>query len=116
MKSIFRIIFVLLCFCLSGVVNAAEVTKESIDEHAKIIDTTVSLNEVNKELEKNIWITRYNNYLTYRKLKKELVQIRKDAKKYGNWKGEKYKELSYQLNNKIRIKENKGIHDGVFNW
>ncbi len=62
--------------------------------------------EINDDLSNNIWITRYNNYLTYRKLEKELEKIKSDAKKYAGWKGEKYKELSYQLYNKIKIKEN----------
>jgi len=64
------------------------------------------LKKINDDLKENIWITRYNNYLTYRNIEKELAKITKDAKRYGNWKGEKYKELSYQLKNKIKIKEN----------
>jgi len=59
-----------------------------------------------KELKNNIWIKRYNNYLTYRQIEKDLSKIKKDAKKYGRWRGQKYKELSYQLKNKIKIKEN----------
>jgi len=69
-------------------------------------ELTKQLFTINDELEDNLWITRYNNYLTYRKLEKELAKIKKDAKRYGRWKGEKYKELSYQLYNKIKIKEN----------
>jgi len=98
--------FLLVTFCIFTSLYAEEETKESIDNATKSTELRVELKDVNKELEKNIWITRYNNYLTYRKIEKELVQIRKDAKKYARWKGEKYKELSYQLNNKIRIKEN----------
>jgi len=104
MKNLIK--FILLLVTTFSTLYADEITEESINKTAKIIELRTSLAEVNKDLEKNIWITRYNNYLTYRKLEKELVQIRKDAKKYANWKGEKYKELSYQLNNKIRIKEN----------
>jgi small-conductance mechanosensitive channel len=104
MKSILKYL-VVLSFLLNTM-YAAEVTKEGIDKSAKVVELKQALEEVNKYLEKNIWITRYNNYLTYRKIEKELVQIKLDAKKYGRWKGEKYKELSYQLNNKIRIKEN----------
>jgi len=98
--------FLVLAFLFIGTLYAKEETKESIDISTKIIELKEELKDVNKDLEKNIWITRYNNYLTYRKIEKELVQIKKDAKKYARWKGEKYKELSYQLNNKIRIKEN----------
>ena len=104
MKNLIK--FILLLVTTFSTLYADEITEESINKTAKIIELRTSLAEVNKDLEKNIWITRYNNYLTYRKLEKELVQIRKDAKKYASWKGEKYKELSYQLNNKIRIKEN----------
>jgi len=104
MKTIIQ--YLVLSLLLITNLYSAEETKESIDKSAKIIELQKELKDVDKDLEKNIWITRYNNYLTYRKIEKELVQIRKDAKKYGRWKGEKYKELSYQLNNKIRIKEN----------
>jgi len=103
-KSFFTTIVAL--FFVGNFLYGSDITKESIDKEAKIMQLQKSLSEVNKELEKNIWVTRYNNYLTYREIEKELVKIRKDAKKYGRWKGEKYKELSYQLNNKIRIKEN----------
>ena len=78
----------------------------SVDEKKQLETLQKQLIEINEELVENIWITRYNNYLTYRKIEKELVTIKKDAKKYGRWKGEKYKELSYQLYNKIKIKEN----------
>jgi len=64
------------------------------------------LADIKSELEGNIWITRYDNYLTYRKIEKELKKIKLDAKKYSRWRGEKYKELSYQLYNKVKIKEN----------
>ena len=76
------------------------------DEQKTIKQLKEQLIDINEELKDNIWITRYNNYLTYRKIEKELAKIKKDAKKYGRWKGEKYKELSYQLYNKIKIKEN----------
>jgi small-conductance mechanosensitive channel len=64
------------------------------------------LKEIDGKLKDNIWIKRYNNYLTYRSIENELKKIKEDAKKYGNWKGEKWKERSYQLKNKIKIKEN----------
>jgi len=64
------------------------------------------ITQLNDELNGNIWIARYNNYLIYRKIEKELKKIKRDAKKYARWKGEKYKELSYQLYNKVKIKKN----------
>jgi len=100
-KNIIKILFLLSIFIIN--VNADEI---SVEDSAAITSLRLELVDINKELEKNIWITRYNNYLTYRKIEKELTKIKTDAKKYGRWKGEKYKELSYQLRNKIKIKEN----------
>ncbi|NQY94741.1 MAG: mechanosensitive ion channel, partial [Campylobacteraceae bacterium] len=64
------------------------------------------MQEVQKSLKKNILIKKYNSYLAYREISKELDTHRAKYKKYSKWAGEKYKELSYNLNNKIRIREN----------
>jgi len=104
MQNIFKSL--LLTVLLSTYLVGADATKESVDNSMKLISLSKELNEVKQDLQRNIWITRYNNYLTYRKIEEELSQIKNDAKKYAGWKGEKYQELSYQLNNKIRIKEN----------
>ena len=107
MKSFIKLI--LLTIFLTLLVNADEkqaITDTDADLLSKTENQKKELIELNEELSKNIWITRYNNYLTYRKIEKELTKIKRDAKKYGRWKGEKYKELSYQLYNKIKIKEN----------
>ncbi len=98
MKLLAKLIYIVLF--ISTILVAQEDKSEQIEE------LQTQLLDINEELEDNIWITRYNNYLTYRKIEKELVKIKQDAKKYGRWKGEKYKELSYQLYNKIKIKEN----------
>ncbi len=83
--------------------NENNTTKNNNMEIVKIKD---SLKFIDEELKDNIWIARYNNYLAYRKIESELAKIKADAKKYARWKGDKYKELSYQLKNKIKIKEN----------
>ena len=98
--------YLLLSFFLFTQLLMADTTKESVDKAMKLTSLKKELSEVKQDLQRNIWITRYNNYLTYRKIEEELSQIKNDAKKYAGWKGEKYQELSYQLNNKIRIKEN----------
>ncbi len=90
---------------LTSLLNAAE-DGEKKDQKEIVTELYTQLDDINEELNNNIWITRYNNYLTYRKIEKELAKIKRDAKKYGRWKGAKYKELSYQLYNKIKIKEN----------
>ncbi|VAY86220.1 MscS family mechanosensitive ion channel [hydrothermal vent metagenome] len=105
--KLIKYIFILIC--IFTFIHAEESTdyflKTNLKEKAMGV-LQVKINEINEELKDNIWITRYNNYLTYRKIEKELKIIKKDAKKYGRWKGEKYKELSYQLYNKVKIKEN----------
>mgnify|MGYP006136392067 CR=1 FL=1 len=98
--------YLIILFFLVSNLYGVDITTQSIEKSSKIAELKEELRNINKDLEKNTWITRYNNYLTYRKSEKVLIQIKKDATKYGRWKGEKYKELSYQLNNKIRIKEN----------
>ncbi|MEA3354669.1 MAG: mechanosensitive ion channel [Campylobacterota bacterium] len=104
MKNFVKLVF-LLFFILSGSVFAKD-EKKPIDKDKQYNLLKNQLDDINEDLEGNIWITRYNNYLTYRKIETELAKIKKDAKKYGNWKGDQWKELSYQLTNKIKIKEN----------
>ncbi len=106
MKNIFKIL-VLFVVLISAVMAEGEKVEEPKETNIqKLVILEKQLKDMNDELSNNIWITRYNNYLTYRKLEKELEKIKTDAKKYAGWKGEKYKELSYQLYNKIKIKEN----------
>jgi small-conductance mechanosensitive channel len=103
-----RLLFLIVV--MFGYIEANVDTKsaeEQLQLKQKSIATIQSkINNINEELNGNIWITRYENYLTYRKIEKELKKIKKDAKKYARWRGEKYKELSYQLYNKVKIKEN----------
>jgi len=107
LKNIFKILVVFIVLVSSIIAEDTQVVVDKKEADAqKIITLQKELIDINEELSTNIWITRYNNYLTYRKLEKELAKIKVDAKKYANWKGEKYKELSYQLYNKIKIKEN----------
>ena len=110
MKNFFKILLVTLLFSSLSIADDKQIDDEVVIEKStdseKVKNLQKEIIAINEELNNNIWITRYNNYLTYREIEKELAQIKKDAKKYGNWKGKKYKELSYQLYNKIKIKEN----------
>ena len=110
MKTFLKLIlvnFLVLSFVIADEKPMAdEIVIDRNTESEKLQKLQEEVVSINEELKNNIWITRYNNYLTYREIEKELAQIKKDAKKYANWKGEKYKELSYQLYNKIKIKEN----------
>jgi len=105
-KIIFIITFILTVNLVAVEDKKASETNSSIDNKIDILKIKDNLKIIDDELENNIWITRYNNYLAYRKIENELAKVKKDAKKYARWKGSKYKELSYQLKNKIKIKQN----------
>lgn len=99
----------ILVFLLTSALYAAEESPIAKTENTAVLNTNELLAktaQIDEKLKDNIWITRYNNYKTYRKIEAELAKITKDAKKYANWKGDKWQELSYQLTNKIKIKEN----------
>jgi len=97
--------FIILHLLLSIVY--AENTKDTPTKtDIKITELKTQLLDIEYTIENSIWIKRYNSYLTYRQIEKDLIKIKKDEKKYSRWKGSKYKELSYQLKNKIKIKEN----------
>ncbi len=96
-------LFIILVFILANLNAASELARAQLLE---ISSYEEQVQDIDEELSENIWIKRYNNYLTYRNIENELKQIRIDAKKYGKWKGEKWKERSYQLHNKVKIKEN----------
>ena len=98
---LFRFILISLLF-----INISFAADEKAGDQELKSDYISKIAEIDDELKKNIWFKRYSNYQTYRKIEKELVQIKKDIKKYSSWRGEKYKELAYQLSNKAKIKEN----------
>ena len=91
---------------LTSSLFANEPIKEDTNQTAKISKLKNDIKVLNESVKDDIWIKRYNNYLAYRQIEAELEQTKLDAKKYSAWEGVKYKELSYQLTNKIKIKEN----------
>ena len=107
MKKIFSLILLIL-FSINLV--AADKVQPDMIKIAELSKKLGALNlrmdDINSDLKDSILIKRYSSYLAYRAISKELRKLKKDYKKYSNWKGEKYVELSYNLNNKIRIKEN----------
>ncbi len=101
-----RYVFFIIAVVVWTNANILE-TEQELELKQKSITTIQNkINDIDEELKDDIWITRYDSYLTYRKIETELIKIKADAKKYSRWKGKKYKELSYQLFNKIKIKEN----------
>ncbi|MDD2697982.1 MAG: mechanosensitive ion channel family protein [Arcobacteraceae bacterium] len=98
----FILVFTFLFQSLYGV----DTTQNTINKNNEITKLVKSIQSINENLKANLLIKRYNNYLAYRDIEKELEQTKIDAQKYSAWEGVKYKELSYQLTNKIKIKQN----------
>ena len=80
--------------------------EKSKEDLKKIATIKFQIRENDVKLNDNILIKRYSNYKAYRKISKELDDTKQKIKKVKNKRSEKSKELFYQLNNKIRIKNN----------
>ena len=111
MKLLRYIFLIIIIFSWSNADIKADIDKKALKEKLELQQKSIAeikskIDEIDEELKNNIWIKRYENYLTYRKIENELAKIKANAKKYSRWKGKKYKELSYQLYNKVKIKEN----------
>lgn len=100
-----KAIFILFAF---AILAFGEPSTRQIDANNSVLINTLKLqiSAFDKQLEKDIWITRYNNYLTYRKLEKELQDLRLQHKENGANHSKQALELDYQIKNKIKIKEN----------
>lgn len=103
---LFLILFISFSISLGADEKEAQSITEEINKEHLANDLRAKIAQLDSELEENIWVKRYNNYITYRNIEKELEDIKAKYKKYSRWKGQKYEELAYQLNNKIKIKEN----------
>lgn len=103
--KLITIFLILFCFAFGEEVAQDNTTidtnlsKEQISIKAKIAS-------LNQQLENDIWITRYNNYLTYRKIEKELQALKISQKEYVTDLTSQGREVAYQIKNKIKIKEN----------
>ncbi len=117
MRKLFNFIVVFFLFTTSVAFSANEeqvevkneepiVFKKSPEELAKLANVKKKLEEIDKKLKDNILLKRYSNYSTYRKISNELENVKEDLRKIKKKTGKHSKELEYQLNNKIRIKEN----------
>ncbi len=74
--------------------------KLKLQEDIKKIQEQISI--INQKNKDNILLKRYNNYIAYRKISKELSLIKKDLRKNNN----KTEDELYKTTNKIRIKQN----------
>ena len=61
-----------------------------------------SISKIEVELKNNILLKRYSNYVSYSKISTELADLKENLKRKTNITDEQ----SYQLHNKVRVKEN----------
>ncbi len=109
--SIFLSFFVLNLNANNIVKNEAteEIKDEIIKDTSDDIETMVEINilheniaRIEQTLKDNILIKRYSNYLSYSKILNELDSLKSSLKRKTNLN----EEESFQLSNKIRVKEN----------
>jgi small-conductance mechanosensitive channel len=80
--------------------------QENIEQAQNIIALKQQIEGLNTQLQNNILIKRYNNYVAYRQIANELHKLEDEYKRYIDKEGERFNDLKYQLSNKIRIKKN----------
>ncbi len=86
--------------------RAKKEQEKKVQDEKNLAKLTLELEEIESKLKNNIWLKRYSNYRTYRDIEAELDGIKLKLKKLSKSSITKVKELVYQLNNKIKIKEN----------
>ena len=88
--------------------RSGELLQSAISEEKRLKIETLKANieVLNKQLNENILLKRYGNYIAYRQISQELHNLEEEYKAIIGKKGEKFDELEYQIGNKIRIKKN----------
>jgi small-conductance mechanosensitive channel len=76
--------------------------EQNMQNIAQINILLESISKIDLELKDNILLKRYSNYLAYSKISTELAVLRDNLKRKTNITDEQ----TYQLHNKIRVKEN----------
>lgn len=76
--------------------------KEAEEKRAKITEIKNRIDAIDSELKNNILLKRYSNYDAYRRISSELDDLKDTVEKVSP----KNEDKIFQLNNKIRIKEN----------
>ena len=76
--------------------------KEEFERKKEIAKLKAELSDIDAELKDNILLKRYSNYDAYRKISTELANLKRNLKTAKD----RSEEHLFQLNNKIRIKEN----------
>ncbi len=114
MKYMYKIILISTLFFTSvlAIDNEAIESNDLNESNNTLVETiaVVKLKDeillIDKSIKNNIWITKYRTYLAYRNIEDELAKIKKDLKKYSSKSAKKFKEITYQLNNKLKVKKN----------
>ncbi|MGD9553658.1 MAG: mechanosensitive ion channel family protein [Arcobacteraceae bacterium] len=88
--------------------RSGELLQSAISEEKRLKIETLKANieVLDKQLNENILLKRYGNYIAYRQISQELHNLEEEYKAIIGKKGEKFDELEYQIGNKIRIKKN----------
>ncbi|WP_419764665.1 MAG: mechanosensitive ion channel family protein [Arcobacter sp.] len=122
MKKIFFLVFTVLItlnLTAAQIENSKDlktfVEKTEVSEESKVvlleptpeikakIDNYISeINNIDEELEDNILLKRYSNYIAYRSISKELHELKNQLSDVNK----KNRDLLYKVENKIRIKNN----------
>lgn len=76
------------------------------EQRLKLEDIKSKMDILDKQLNQNILLKRYGNYIAYRQISQELHDLEDEYTKFAGRKGDKFEELEYQVGNKIRIKKN----------
>ena len=76
--------------------------EQNMQDIAEINILLESIAKIEAELKDNILLKRYSNYSSYSKISNELADLKENLKRKANASD----ELTYQLHNKIRVKEN----------
>ena len=76
--------------------------EQNMQDVAEISVLHESISKIESELKDNILLKRYSNYSSYSKISNELADLKENLKRKTNITDEQ----TYQLHNKIRVKEN----------
>ena len=103
MKKI--IVILLLISSISYATQNSINISENIKKSSNFAILIPKVEELQKKLKSNILMKRYKSYLAYREIDRTLDKYKNEYSKYTKNKTYKYKDVYYDLNNKIRIKE-----------
>ena len=89
----------------SNAQNVEQAAQENVSEVENMVEINIlneKISKIEASLKDNILLKRYSNYLSYGKISAELDNLKDSLKRKNNLS----EEESFQLSNKIRVKEN----------